>query len=124
MSQQPPQQSLSQAALARLQASAPSAPGGAKLFTSDLTTDEFLLVRDAGFEPLGLVMGSSVYHIGIQPVNWNQSGEMTVLTSAMYNAREYAMYRMQAEADALQADGIVGVRLELRHNEGYGHMFD
>jgi len=25
---------------------------------------EFLLVKEAGFEPLGLVMGNSIYHIG------------------------------------------------------------
>ena len=37
-----------------------------KLFTSDLSVNEFLLVREAGFAPLGLVMGSSVYHMGFQ----------------------------------------------------------
>ncbi len=36
------------------------------LFTSDLSVNEFLLVKQAGFEPLGLVVGSSIYHIGIQ----------------------------------------------------------
>ena len=36
------------------------------LFTSDLTVNEFLLVRAAGFEPLGLVVGTSIYHIGFQ----------------------------------------------------------
>ncbi len=41
--------------------------GGKKpLFTSDLTVNEFLLIKQAGFEPLGLVMGSSIYHIGFQ----------------------------------------------------------
>ncbi len=35
-------------------------------FTSDLSINEFLLVKEAGFEPLGLVLGSSIYHIGIQ----------------------------------------------------------
>jgi hypothetical protein len=30
------------------------------LFTSDLSVNEFLLVRSAGFEPLGLVVGSSI----------------------------------------------------------------
>ena len=29
------------------------------LFTSDLSVNEFLLVREAGFTPLGLVLGSS-----------------------------------------------------------------
>jgi len=31
-----------------------------KFFTSDLSVDEFLLVKEAGFQPLGLVMGSSI----------------------------------------------------------------
>src|SRR5712692_11208344 len=34
------------------------------LFTSDLSVNEFLLVREAGFDPVGLVVGSSIYHIG------------------------------------------------------------
>src|SRR5579884_2153424 len=77
------------------------------LFTSDLTVNEFLLVKQAGFDPLGLVVGSSIYHIGYQRSNWNQNQEMTVLTQAMYHARELAMTRMEEEADALGADGIV-----------------
>jgi hypothetical protein len=36
------------------------------LFTSDLSVNEFLLVKHAGFHPLGLVMGSFIYHIGLQ----------------------------------------------------------
>ena len=31
------------------------------LFTSDLSVNEFLLVRQAGFQPLGLVIGSSTF---------------------------------------------------------------
>jgi uncharacterized protein YbjQ (UPF0145 family) len=83
------------------------------VFTSDLSVNEFLLVREAGFRPLGLVMGSSVYHIGAQFSSFNQSMELTVLTQAMYHARELAMTRMRAEAFALGADGIVGVRLKV-----------
>ncbi|MGH2882829.1 MAG: hypothetical protein ACRDPA_09085, partial [Solirubrobacteraceae bacterium] len=30
-------------------------------FTSDLSVNEFLLVKQSGFEPLGLVLGSSIY---------------------------------------------------------------
>ncbi len=82
-------------------------------FTSDLSVDEFLLVKQSGFEPIGLVLGSSIYHIGFQQAMWNQSQEMTVLTQAMYHARELAMTRMEEEADQLGADGIVGVRLDI-----------
>ena len=43
------------------------------VFTSDLTVNEFLLVREAGFEPLELVVGTSIYHVGFQAANWSQN---------------------------------------------------
>ena len=86
-------------------------------FTSDLSINEFLFVKQAGFEPLGMVLGSSIYHIGFQQANWNRSMEMGVLTQAMYHARELAMTRMEEEADQVGADGIVGVRLEIGRYE-------
>jgi uncharacterized protein YbjQ (UPF0145 family) len=87
------------------------------LFTSDLSVDEFLLVKAAGFDPLGFVVGSSIYHIGYQQSSWRQSQEMDVLSQAMYSARELAMTRMEEEADQLGADGIVGVRLDIGRYE-------
>ncbi|HEY4098607.1 MAG TPA: heavy metal-binding domain-containing protein [Baekduia sp.] len=87
------------------------------LFTSDLSVNEFLLVRAAGFEPLGLVVGSSIYHIGFQASAWNKNQEMGVLTQAMYHARELAMTRMEEEAEQLGADGVVAVRLEVSRRE-------
>jgi uncharacterized protein YbjQ (UPF0145 family) len=89
----------------------------AGLFTSDLSVNEFLLVKEAGFEPLGLVVGSSIYHIGIQMAGWKKSQEMTVLSEAMYSARQLAMTRMEEEADQLGADGVVGVRLDIGRYE-------
>ncbi|HEY1508793.1 MAG TPA: heavy metal-binding domain-containing protein [Solirubrobacteraceae bacterium] len=86
-------------------------------FTSDLSINEFLLVKQAGFDPLGLVLGSSIYHIGFQQANWNRNQEMGVLTQAMYHARELAMTRMEEEADQLGADGVVGVRLDIGRYE-------
>jgi uncharacterized protein YbjQ (UPF0145 family) len=83
-----------------------------KFFTSDLSVNEFLLVKEAGFQPLGLVMGSSIYHIGVQAMPGTPS-ELTMLTQALYSARELAMLRMEEEADELGADGVVAVRLTL-----------
>ena len=96
------------------------APGQTqRFFTSDLSVKEFLLVREAGFDCLGLVMGSSIYHVGYQRAGFNQNQEMTVLTQAMYQARELAMARMEEEAHELGADGIIGVRLTVnRHAWG------
>jgi uncharacterized protein YbjQ (UPF0145 family) len=93
-----------------------------RLFTSDLSTSELLLVKEAGFDPVGLVVGSSIYHIGFQQSAWSQNQEMTVLTQAMYHARELAMDRMEQEAHELGADGIVGVRLEVNHKEWGQHI--
>jgi len=66
---------------------------------------------------VGLVVGSSIYHIGYQQASWTKNQEMNVLTQAMYHARELAMTRMEEEATALSADGIVGVRLEVTRHE-------
>jgi uncharacterized protein YbjQ (UPF0145 family) len=92
---------------------------GKPFFTSDLTVNEYVLLHQAGFHPLGLVMGTSMYQIGYQRAGWTQNQELEVLTQAMYSARELAMTRMEEEADMLGADGIVGVRLEvIRHAWG------
>jgi uncharacterized protein YbjQ (UPF0145 family) len=91
-------------------------------FTSDLSVNEFLLVKAAGFEPLGLVVGSSIYHIGLQMSSWSANQEMDTLTQAMYHARELAMTRMEEEADQLGADGVVGVRLDVSRYEWGGDL--
>lgn len=115
------QPQLPQQALERLQRMR-GGPGQAGLFTSDLSVNEYLLVKAAGFEPLGLVVGSSIYHLGFQFNTFRQDVEVTVLSQAMYQARELAMTRMEQEAAALGADGIVGVRLEITFREWGAHM--
>jgi uncharacterized protein YbjQ (UPF0145 family) len=102
-------------AMRRLADLRPGTQGG--IFTSDLSVNEFLLVREAGFRPLGLVLGSSIYHVGMQLGRWGKNQELTMLSQAMYHARELAMTRMEAEAAALGADGIVGVRLTVEARE-------
>jgi uncharacterized protein YbjQ (UPF0145 family) len=102
-------------AMRRLAAMRPGQP--TSLFTSDLSVNEFLLVREAGFRPLGLVLGSSIYHVGLQLGRWSQNMELDTLSGAMYHARELAMTRMEAEAAALGADGVVGVRLDIEFKE-------
>jgi uncharacterized protein YbjQ (UPF0145 family) len=111
----PTEQRIPDDAMRRLAEMRPGQP--TSLFTSDLSVNEFLLVREAGFRPLGLVLGSSIYHVGFQMGRWNKNQELTVLSQAMYHARELAMTRMEAEADQLGADGIVGVRLDIEFKE-------
>lgn len=90
-------------------------------FTSDLSVNEFLLVREAGFHPRGLVVGSSIYHIGLQMGRWGKNQELDTISQAMYTARELAMERMEEEAAELDADGIVGVRLDIQFHEWGKH---
>jgi uncharacterized protein YbjQ (UPF0145 family) len=101
-----------QAADGRLAQTAGATPDG--VFTSDLSVSEYVLLGEAGFEPLGFVVGSSIFHVGLQVGRWSQNAELQVLTQAMYSARELAMSRMRAEADHLGADGIVGVTLRMQ----------
>ena len=94
-----------------------------KIFTSDLSINEFALLHGAGFEPIELVMGVSVYHIGFQPGRGMQAGEYAVLSQAMYTARMNAMGRMMAEAAQVGADGVVGTRLSFRrHGASADHI--
>ncbi len=85
-------------------------------FVSDLSGREFFTLLRSGHRPLGFVMGSCVYHVGRRrtPVVARQVGrnvELAVQTQALYSARELAMTRMQDEAAALGAAGVVGSRI-------------
>jgi uncharacterized protein YbjQ (UPF0145 family) len=94
------------------------------IFTSDFSVNEFLLVRKAGFEPVGLCVGSSIYHLGFQLVGPMTNCEMESLSTAMYEARALAMERMRHEAAAMGADGIVGVRLTVKRMEWDSHVLE
>jgi uncharacterized protein YbjQ (UPF0145 family) len=100
---------LPQVAQLRLQQMRRTA-GKPGIFTCNLSVNEFLLLKQAGFEPLGLVMGSSIYQVGCCIVL--PDVELDEVTQATYTARRLAMTRMIKEAKALGADGIIGVRLQ------------
>jgi len=91
-------------------------------FTSDLTVDEVLLIEEVGFEPVDLVMGSSYFHIGWQNAPWTTNMELGDVGRMMHGARRVALDRMMQHAIAAQADGVVGVRLELER-EGHNAEF-
>jgi uncharacterized protein YbjQ (UPF0145 family) len=119
MTLDPAELGVPQDAVDRLGRLDPRRPG--HIFTSDLTVNEFLLVKQAGFTPLGLVLGTSVYHLGIQLRRWGRNVELDLVSQAMYHARDLAMTRMQAEADVLGADGVVAVRLTVELKEWGSH---
>ena len=108
----------------REQAARQGTPG--HLFTSDLSVNELALTQQTGYDPLGQVMGSSIYHVGWQWLpQWSgASGELEVLTAAYYQARHLAIGRLQQEAALLGATGVIGVRLERKSYEWGAGMLE
>jgi uncharacterized protein YbjQ (UPF0145 family) len=104
------------------------APNG-RPFTSDLSGQDFYKLLASGHRPVGMVMGSCVYHVAHQSM-WKamrqigQNTELPNFTQALYDARELAMERMQREAEQVQAEGIVAVRLEERSHGWGSHVIE
>ncbi len=91
------------------------------LFTTTFSVSEMAIARMAGYEPIGQVMGSSIYHLGWQGGSSWGGGEVTTLTHAHRAARDLALGRMQEEATILGAHAVVGVDLTMK---GYGFAAD
>lgn len=86
--------------------------------TSDMTNEELWNMINIGYMPIRLVMGVSVYSLGI--VGGIKSlfksmvrGEVNVLTSLLYEAREKALDRIQIDAKRHDADDVVGVKIHV-----------
>ncbi|HEU5473594.1 MAG TPA: heavy metal-binding domain-containing protein [Actinophytocola sp.] len=95
-------------------------------FTSDLSGQDFWTLLQTGYMPLGIVMGTCVYHVAHRTIgnvltNVGRNTELPQFTQAFYDARELAMERMQKEAEALHAEGIVGVELAQHEHTWGGH---
>lgn len=88
---------------------------------SDLSAGDLWLLADRGFVPLGLVLGNSVFSMGIAGglatgLRGLARGELVEVTELMYDARRLALARMKAEADSLGADAVVGVKVSIIHH--------
>lgn len=95
-------------------------------FTSDLSGQDLYTLIRTGFAPLCLTMGNCVYHVAHRSLgnalgNLGQNVELPLFTQALYDARELAMARMQAEAESLAAEGIIGVQLHQRNHSWGAH---
>jgi uncharacterized protein YbjQ (UPF0145 family) len=104
------------------------APNG-RPFTSDLSGQDFWTLLRTGHRPVGMVMGSCVYHVGRRSPGKTiaQAGrniELPNYTQSLYDARELAMQRMQTEAQAVQAEGIVGVSLSEKSHGWGSHVIE
>ena len=89
---------------------------------TELSVADFSKLVRGGFEPLGIVAWSSVFFAsynfgpgmvggGMMSVGGMQNFELREFTRAFYNARESVMAELNAQATALGASGIVGVRI-------------
>ena len=96
------------------------APDG-RAFTSDLSAQDFFRLLAAGAVPVAFVLGTCVYHIAHRTVMQSlrqayQNQEMMQFTQGVYEARELALGRMQAEAAQVGSSGIVGVTVEVKNH--------
>lgn len=103
-------------AIERLQEQASRQNTSGHIFTSDFSVNELALARQMGYEPLGQVMGSSVYHCQGLPY-WVRTEESAELTQAYHDARHLAIGRLRQEATLLGATGVVGVRIDKKDYE-------
>lgn len=94
------------------------------VFTASLSVDELAVLADEGFTPVGVAMGTGMQHVGFQVQRWNQSVELGMITQAMATARTTALARLEAEAMAMHADGVVAVTLETLEHEGAGDVLE
>jgi len=83
-------------------------------FVTTMSAAEIGLLDRLGYRPLGLVLGSCVFHVARRSLSgWGrdlrQNAELTGISTAFYDAREIAMTRLQEEALGLAAEGVVGV---------------
>ncbi|MGW1169452.1 heavy metal-binding domain-containing protein [Streptomyces sp. NPDC001153] len=104
-------------------------------WSSALSTGEFAALRAVGFEPVGQVMGSAVYHVGRSGRYWGyhdclyagvwyapgrtcarvalsgRGAPSAGLVEVLDRARRSALDRMTAECSALGGDGVVAAQL-------------
>ena len=83
--------------------------------TSDLTNEEMWNIIHLGYMPIQLVLGVSVYSLGFvgglaAAFKSFVKGEISELTSLIYEARENALHHITADAAACGADDVVGIK--------------
>jgi uncharacterized protein YbjQ (UPF0145 family) len=86
--------------------------------SSDMTNEELWNMVNVGYLPLRLVMGVSVYSLGLKggilsTLKTIGGGEVTGLTELLYEAREKALARIERDAESCGADDVVGVKIKV-----------
>lgn len=83
--------------------------------TSDMTNEELWNLVNIGYLPIRLVMGVSVYSLGLasgitSSLKSLVGGQIESLTELLYEAREMALQRVEEDAEKCGADEVVGVK--------------
>jgi uncharacterized protein YbjQ (UPF0145 family) len=91
--------------------------------TSHLTCSEMWNLIRLGYMPIRLVLGVSVYSVGITggvmaAFRGLGRGEIPELTTLIYDARENAILQIAKEADDCGADQVVGIKTFISHLGG------
>ena len=91
--------------------------------TSDLTNEEMWNLIHLGYMPVKLVLGTAVYSLGVvggikAMLKSFTRGEIPEMTSLVYDARAHAIGLIQQEANAVQADDVVGIRTHIHEHGG------
>jgi uncharacterized protein YbjQ (UPF0145 family) len=83
--------------------------------STSVEIDTMVSLETVGYEPVGLVTGSSAYEIPLRGrwANYKQNAEVEVFTHGLHEARLSSLSRMRHAAVALGADGIVDIDFEL-----------
>lgn len=86
-----------------------------EIITSDLTNEEMWNIINMGYMPVRLVLGVSVYSLGIvggitSAFKALGRGEIAELTSLIYEARANALDHIAKEAAACGADDVMGIK--------------
>lgn len=83
--------------------------------TSDMTGEELWAMANLGYAPQKLLISASIYSLGAvggfkAAFKAFTRGEINDLTTLVHDAREVAIGRLKAEADALGANDVVGIK--------------
>ncbi len=97
--------------------SEPAAAESHRPFVTTMSMAEIRLLEGGGYRPVGLVMGSCVYHVWRRPLrDWaggfRRNRELSDYSDARSSAREIAMTRLQHEAGQ---HGVTAVSIQERH---------
>jgi len=92
--------------------------------TSDLTAEETWNVAKMGYVPLKLVLGTSVYSLGLaggikSALRNFVKGEIKELTELIYGARESSLQKVRKQAQEIGADDVLGIKTYI-YNLGDG----